>query len=85
MSLFARLRLCLVVLLARDARTWRRLRDYCAREAVEAGTKALLAELDAVSAHEALKAQLLAGTRTTRQAEILLAEAHRLTTRTPSC
>lgn len=92
MSLLSRLRICLVVLLARDARTWRRLREYCAREQAICGMRAALAEYEAEEAECARQdaienemRQVAGGVRLTREAAESLELAQRLTSPRKPC
>lgn len=82
MSLFARLRLCWRILRARRSSHWLLLSYLCEDTAVVVGWQTLQAECQRQDAIEAERRQVAAGTRTTHQAEQLLAIAKRLTTPT---
>lgn len=85
MKLLARLRLCWRILRARRASHWLLLSYTCEDAATVVGWQTLQAECARQDAIENERRQIAAGTRTTRQAELLLAEARRLTTPTASC
>lgn len=75
MSLLSRLLLCYDLLRATRARDWRLFIAGCDAYCAQLSRAEMLAQIKATTDLETERQQVAAGTRTTREAEVLLAQA----------